>query len=115
LTNKPRYHDAVSRSQATAARLSEEMQSGKDIVKYIPNRPVDQFPARDELNYAIERRIREIILQCKVPVAAEKFHGLAWFSRKSWDRFPTSKQLFANDNRSLGDEPRRVDSAGVIL
>jgi hypothetical protein len=30
LTNKPRYHDAVSRSQATAAGPSEELQSGKD-------------------------------------------------------------------------------------
>ena len=66
------------------------------------------------MNYAIERRIREIILQRKVPVAPEKFHGLAWFSRKSLDTFPTSKQLFATDNRSPGDDPHRVDSAGVI-
>jgi hypothetical protein len=66
------------------------------------------------MNYPIERRIREIILQCKVPVAAEKFHGLAWFSRKSLETFPTFRQLSAIDNRSPGDDPRRVDSAGVI-
>jgi hypothetical protein len=41
------------------------------------------------MNYAIEARIREIIPQSKVPVAAI-------------------------DNRSPGDDPRRVDSAGVI-
>jgi len=83
LTNKPRYHDSVSRSQARgdSGRTIRAVAIPRGQIKYIPRRPVDQFPASAELRDAIQGGLRQIILHRKVPVAAEKFRGppfLTW-------------------------------------